>query len=32
MEESPFGFILALIISTGVSVASWLFMRYKRLV
>ncbi len=32
MEDSPFGFILALVISAGISVASWLFMRYKRLV
>ena len=32
MEDSPVGFALALIISAVVSVASWLLMRYKRLV
>ncbi|MBO4660157.1 MAG: magnesium transporter CorA family protein, partial [Prevotella sp.] len=32
MEESPWGFILALAISVFVSVGTWLLLRYKRLI
>ena len=32
MEEKPFGFVLALIISVGTAAAAWWFFRHKRLV
>ena len=32
MESSPFGFILALILSVGVSALAWWYFKYKRLV
>jgi magnesium transporter len=32
MESKPWGFIIALILSVGVSAAAWLFFRPKRLV
>jgi magnesium transporter len=32
MEEKPFGFLLALIISVGTAAAAWWFFRHKRLV
>ena len=32
MEEKPFGFIMALVISVGTAAAAWWFFRHKRLV
>ena len=32
MENSPMGFIIALVISVGVSGAAWWFFRHKRLI
>ena len=32
MEENPFGFVTALVISIGVSAAAWWFFRHKRLI
>ena len=32
MESSPVGFIIAIIISLAISIASWLFFRHKRLI
>jgi magnesium transporter len=32
MESNPIGFIVAIVLSLAISVASWFFFRHKRLV
>jgi magnesium transporter len=32
MESSPVGFIIAIVLSLAISIASWFFFRHKRLI